>query len=151
MKKFLLFFTFMILFSLIFPQRDQMGMGHISESDFGYGYCGGYGHRWMQRNLPTEFYRKYEDMITQNREKIENLYDEKYDVSEQIRTELEKRNPDWDEVENLMNRQKDINDQIWKIMMEENLRIYKNLPYEERKMLNKTYRKNYRQDYMHHR
>ncbi len=147
MKNFLLLSIFTVFYTFILSQGT--GMMYSNEMDFGYGYCGGYGHRWMQRNLPTEYYKKFEDMIIKNRETMEKLYEEKYQISENIREELENQKPNWNKIENMIEKQKQISDKIWNIMKNEHLKIYKNLPYKARQMLNNTYRRNYRQGYRH--
>jgi len=88
-------------------------------------------------------------MIIKNRETMEKLYEEKYQISENIREELENQKPNWNKIENMIEKQKQISDKIWNIMKNEHLKIYKNLPYKARQMLNNTYRRNYRQGYRH--
>lgn len=88
------------------------------------------GH--MGYYMEDEFYEKHEELFDQKDDEIEDLYDEMEDIQDELEDAVDKEDPNWDAVENLMEQQRELSNEMWKIRKEVNLKVLKSLDADER-------------------
>lgn len=95
---------------------------------------GGYYQREEMQQLRDKIYNNFEDMIEDNRDKIRDIMNEKYDLRRDIHDEMEKSNLNWSKISSLMEKNHSLSENIWEIRKDQRLQIMKSLSEEEREL-----------------
>lgn len=102
------------------------------------------GQNYEHRNeevteLRNKISNKFGDMLKENRDKIQKYRLEQQKIRLELKEEMIKDNPDWNNVSNLMDKQHNIGEKIYKIRKDQHLKILKSLTPEERDLIGKRF------------
>jgi len=82
-----------------------------------------------------EFYEQHSNLLEENQEKAEDIYDTIEDNHEAIEDEVENKNPNWDKVSKLMDQQHELRADLMELRKQEKLQLLKDADYVQRQEL----------------
>ena len=129
-KSLLVILTVLIGVSFIFA----IGPNYSEKRNFERGQNYKY-HNEEIEELRDKIDNKFGDMLEENRDKIQKYRLEQQKIRIELKEEMLKDNPDWNNVSNLMDKQHNIGEKIYEIRKNQHLKILKSLTPEEREFV----------------